>query len=440
MKRNKMISSLLALTIATGLVGCGGQGADTTTTQDETTGKESVAEQSNGTKEEILMWGSMSGDDAEYVNQMLEKYNASQDKYNVTYSVQDSMEQKLLTAIAGKEVPDIVMWDRFTTSTYAAKGAFMPLDGLITEHNVDMSQFYEPTVKEMTGTDGAIYGLPFTVDARVIFYNKDLLAGANIDAAQIRTWDDLKKAAIATTVKDSKGNITQAGFALSDPGLFNNWILQAGGKMIDTEKVPAVTSYHSDAGLAVLNYWDEFLNTEKVYELGFDDSYGGSGFKAGKAAMCFDGPWALSGLEESGINYGAIEQPEGPGGVKSAIMGGYGLVIPTGAKKPEAAFDFMKWWTTQAENGVEFARISGNLPANKNAAADPYFMEDEVLSVFSKTMGYAETRVQVPGYSDVEGLALRPQLELFVAGEISAEEALSKAQEQGDKILAEAAE
>ena len=189
----------------------------------------------------------------------------------------------------------------------------------------------------------------------------------------------------------------------------------------------------------MLNYWDELLNQEKVYELGFEDGFGGNGFKAGKVAICFNGPWALKSLDESGISYGVLEQPEGPGGVRSAIMGGFGLVIPSKAKNPDAAWDFIKWWTTQPENGVEFAKLSANLPANKNAAADDYFMNDEILSVFSRTMLYATTRMPVPGYSDVEGLALRPQLDLFVGGTLSAEEALATAQKQGDKILAEAA-
>ena len=120
-------------------------------------------------------------------------------------------------------------------------------------------------------------------------------------------------------------------------------------------------------------------------------------------------------------------------------MGGFGLVIPSKAKNPDAAWDFIKWWTTQPENGVEFAKLSANLPANKNAAADDYFMNDEILSVFSRTMLYATTRMPVPGYSDVEGLALWPQLDLFVGGTLSAEEVLATAQKQGDKILAEAA-
>ena len=66
-------------------------------------------------------------------------------------------------------------------------------------------------------------------------------------------------------------------------------------------------------------------------------------------------------------------------------------------------------------------------------------MDDEILKVFSETMLYAHIRSKVSGYSDVEGLALIPQLQKYVAGEISAEEALSAAQSQGDQILADAA-
>ena len=40
----------------------------------------------------------------------------------------------------------------------------------------------------------------------------------------------------------------------------------------------------------------------------------------------------------------------------------------------------------------------------------------------------------------MEGLALIPQLQKFMAGEIDAAEALKNAQSQGDSILAEAAQ
>lgn len=428
----KAAALFLAVSMAVGMLsGCSSEGkkdAEGTITGDKTTGDKTT---------EITMWGSWGGDQVGQLDKQLEAYNKSQSKYHITYAVQDGMEQKLLTAIVSNEAPDVVLWDRFNTSVYAPKGAFTQLDDYVKQDNIDMSQFYGPATEELT-YDGKLYGIPLTVDSRIIFYNKDMFSEAGIDPASITNWDSLRDAAIKLTKREN-GKLEQSGFSLKDVGLFNNWIQQAGGKMIDDSSSPAKTAFNSEAGLTVLKYWNQLLNEDKVYDLGFEDAFGGDGFKAGKVAMTFNGPWTLGGYKEADINFGVIGQPEGPTGTKSAMMGGFGLIIPDKAKNADGAWDFIKWWTTQPANGVEFAKISGNLPANKEAANDPYFMDDEVLKVFSETMLYAGIRSKVPGYSDVEGLGLIPQLQKYVAGEISAEEALANAGKQGDTILAEAA-
>jgi len=393
---------------------------------------------SNAETVELTMWGTWGGDQVAQLEAQLEAYNASQDKIHITYAVQDGMEQKLLTAIASNEVPDVVLWDRFNTSVYAPKGAFTQLDDLVAnDDSIDMSDFYEPAVDELT-YDGKLYGIPLTVDTRILFYNKDMFEEAGVDPESITDWDSLREAAIKLTIREN-GKLVQAGFSLKDTGLFNNWIVQAGGRMINNDTTPPTTDFNTQAGLDVLAYWDQLQNVDKVYDLGFEDGYGGDGFKAGKVAITFNGPWTLESYREADINFGVIGQPAGPSGNQSAMMGGFGLIIPNKAKNTEAAWEFIKWWTTQPENGVEFAKISGNLPASKEAAKDPYFVEDEILQVFTAAMDYAGIRSKVPGYSDVEGLALIPQLQKFVAGEITAEKALSEAQTQGDAILSKAA-
>ena len=75
------------------------------------------------------------------------------------------------------------------------------------------------------------------------------------------------------------------------------------------------------------------------------------------------------------------------------------------------------------------------VPANKAAAEDPYFADDDVFEVFTEAYTYAGIRSKVLGYSDVEGLALIPQLQKYVAGEISAEEALANAQSQSSATV-----
>lgn len=443
MKKKALALTMAALTAAGMIAGCGSAPAAATpesaeggaaAQQQEEQGQAAVS----GEVVELTMWGGWSGDQIAQLEEQLEGFNSSQDRIRITYMAQDTMEQKLLTAIASNEVPDIVLWDRFNTSVYAPKGALMPLDEYVERDGVDLGQFYEPAVEELQSGD-ALYGIPLTVDTRVIFYNKDLLEEAGVDPASITDWDSLEEAAVKLTKWDGS-TMVQAGFSLKDAGLFNNWIAQAGGQMIDDSTNPPVTAFNSDAGLEVLDYWDKLLNEDKVYQLGFEDGLGGDGFKAGKVALTFNGPWVLEQYKEAGLNFGVIGQPEGPSGQKHAMMGGFGLAIPNGAKHPEEAWEFIKWWTMEPENGVEFCKISGNMPANKQAAEDPYFADDEVFKVFNEAYGYAGIRSKAFGYSDVEGLALIPQLQRFMAGEIDAQEALSTAQSQGDAILAEAAQ
>ncbi|MCI8929087.1 MAG: ABC transporter substrate-binding protein [Lachnospiraceae bacterium] len=455
MKRKLLAGLLVAALSVAALTGCGGNageaskgsGSDTGGTSsgevkenDSAEGAQAADESVAGSGDviELTMWGSWGGDQVGQLEKQLENFNTSQSQYHVTYAVQDSMEQKLLTAIASNEVPDIVLWDRFNTGVYAPKGALASLDDYIAKDNIDMSQFYAPAVDELT-SGGVVYGIPLTVDSRILFYNKDMLEEAGVDPASITDWDSLREAAIKLTKWDGD-MLVQSGFSLKDVGLFNNWIGQAGGKMIDDSTNPPTVAFNTEAGLKVLEYWNQLLNEDKVYQLGFEDGFGGDGFKAGKVAITFNGPWTLESYKEAGLNFGVIEQPEGYNGEKSAMMGGFGLIIPNGAKNADAAWEFIKWWTMQPENGVEFCKISGNLPANVNAAKDPYFMDDEILKVFSETMEYAGIRSKVFGYSDLEGLALIPQLQKYVAGEITAQEALDNAEKQGNQILSDAAQ
>lgn len=380
-------------------------------------------------RETITFWGSWSGSQVDQLNELIDQYNKSQDSYKVTYRVQNNVEEKLLTGMAGGEIPDVVLWDRVNTSMYAEKNALLNLDDLIAKDKVDLSSFYEETVKEMQ-YDGKQFGMPLLVDNRSLFYNKKLLDEAGVEPPT--TWAELLDVAKKTTKWDGN-KLVQAGFSLDDVGLFNMWLQQAGGTMLTEDNTK--TAFNSQAGAEVLDFWNQLLEA-KVYQQGFSD--GSDAFAAGKVALAYNGPWALADYDKvDGLDYGVVPPVSGPNGDKGALTGGFGLVIPKAAKNKEAAWDFIKWWTTNPEVGIEFAKISNWLPANKEAAQDSYFMDNEKYKAFVETMDFANIRPTVPGYSDLEKLAVNPQLENFISGRTSAEEALSNAQTQGDKILKE---
>ncbi|WP_423919668.1 ABC transporter substrate-binding protein [Frigoribacterium sp. 2-23] len=383
---------------------------------------------SNGA-EKVVMWGSWSGDQVGQLQEQADAFNASQDEYEVSYVAQELVEEKLLTALAGGEVPDVVLWDRYATSLYAPKGALTPIDDYVSKDSIDLDAFYQPAVGEMK-VDDQLYGLPLLVDNRSIFYNKTQLAEAGLTPPT--TWDELKTDAIALTQKNG-GKLSRAGFDLSDPGLFNQYLAQAGGSLLNADETK--TAFNSPEGLEVLDFWKSLMDAG-VYTQGFGD--GATPFAEGTMSMTYDGPWALSTLDKvDGLDYGVTPPVAGPNGDKGAYMGGFGLVIPKGAKHADGAWEFMKWWATQPENGVNFGKIAGWIPANIEAANDPYFTEDPHYAAFIETLEYAKVRPSVKGFSDVEGKALIPALEQFLGGELSAKQALDQAQKQGDQILAE---
>ncbi len=391
------------------------------------------------TPTELVMWGGWSGDSIAQFTQMLDAYNASQSKVHITYQYVDGLEQKLLTAIAGGDTCDVVLWDRFNTSTYAPKGALLALDDMVASDNVDMTKFFAPTVDELT-YDSKLYGLPTMVDARVLFCNIDMLQEAGVDYTAIKTWDDLEAAAVATTKRDDSGALTQSGYVMNDVGLFSAYLYQAGGKLIDDSTTPPTCAFNSEAGLAVLNFWDKMLNQDKVYETGFNEAYNNQAFIAGKAAMMVSGPWDLNNVLKAGINLGIVPCPGASGYEPASGMGGFGLAIPALAAHSREAMDFIEWWACSAENSLLFTKINGYLPANVDAAADPYIANDPHLSALFNAFQYGRIRPKTAGYSAMESQAMTPQWQLFVNGEISAQDALATAERQGNSILAESAE
>lgn len=375
---------------------------------------------------EVILWGGSSDEAAKPIFAIVDKFNASQDEYKAKYVIQKELEQKLLTGLASGQVPDVVIWDRWMTSLYAPKKAFVEMGPLLEKDNISTDDFYDQALRELTVND-KIYGLPFTVDNRSLFYNEELLDKAGVKPPT--NWDELLDVAVKTTQRSGK-TLKVSGFMLDDVGLFNMWIRQAGGRMISEDM--KTVAFNSPEGLSVLNFWRQMMD-EGVYELGFGK--GGMPFPAGQVAQTYTGPWSFTDFDKAkSLKYGVAEPPAGPKGDKAAGMGGHGLVLPAGSKNQDGGWAFIKWMADKA-NALEYGKISGQIPGNRTAANDDFFTKSPKYGAIIKAMDYATVRPEVKGYSDVEGKALIPELQKFMSKQVTAEQALAKAEELGNKIL-----
>jgi multiple sugar transport system substrate-binding protein len=376
----------------------------------------------------LTMWGSWSGDQAGQIQTQLDAFNAAQSDFEFHYVPQGALEEKMLTGIASGNVPDLVLWDRWQTAKYGRRGALQQIDSWAARDGVDLGDFYAEAVREMSVGEQT-FGLPLIVDTRAIFYNK-----AHLDEAGIRpptTWAELADAAEALTVRED-GRLKRAGFEIQDVGLFSMWLGQAGGRLLDPSQ--RYTAFDSPQGLEVLELWDDLLHERKVYELGFSD--GIDAFAQGVVSIKYDGPWNLPTWDAvDGLEYGVVPAVVGPRGDSGASMGGFGLVVPTDAPCPEGAWELMKWWAVDQENSLAFAEISKNIPANVEASRRAVDAVDDRFAPMVETIEVAKVRPPVPGYSDVETLALIPALQQVMSGTLGGPAALADAAAQGDRIL-----
>lgn len=431
-----LVSVILVISMLFALAGCGGNSSagDTASADKSTTPTTQTVE--NNKPVEITYWGDWAGEGQKQFETMMKAFNESQTNVVAKYVVTQDMVTKFLTAASSGQSPDIMFWDRWRTSLYAPKGVLHPIDEYMTKDNVKAEDFYTEAVRELT-YENKVYGLPLTVDCRALFYNKKLFAENGITTPPT-TWAELNEAAKKLTVWNGK-KLERSGMSMKDTGLFSMWIQQAGGQMLSDDGTK--TAFNSEAGLTVLNYWKKMVMEDKVYKVGFEDGLdkGTDAFATGKVAMTYSGPWMLSTYKNYGkdLEYGIVPPPAGPNGNKGAGVGGFGLVIPEGAKHKDEAWQLMKWWLTVPENAAMYGKTSLNIPGLKAATLDSFYSSDEQYKPFLETFEFAKIRPTVSGYSTMEEKALIPNLQLFLEGKQSAEDTLKKAQELGDKVLLE---
>jgi len=101
----------------------------------------------------------------------------------------NSIDQQVTTMIQNNQPPDVLNLNAF--SSYAKDGLLHPADEVLSPRT---REDFLPAFVRGGEYQGKLYGFPILSSARAFFYNKDLLARAEV-AAPPRTWDELVTAA-----------------------------------------------------------------------------------------------------------------------------------------------------------------------------------------------------------------------------------------------------
>lgn len=343
--------------------------------------------------------------------------------------------EKLLTAYVGDATPDVAQLGNTWVPEFAVLHAISPLDSLLNASPDLAPADFFPGIWDTNVIEGRLFGIPWYVDTRLLFYRTDLLARTGATRVP-GTWREWRQ--VMERLRDPR---QARSYPLLMP--LNEWAqpvllaLQAGSPILkDGGRYGAFTdsafrrAFHFYVGIFRDSLAPSVANTE-VANLYQD-------FARGAIASYITGPYNLDefrkrlpdSLQDDWMT-APMPGPDGPG---VSLAGGSSLVLFRRSEHPAEAWQLIRFLSEPSQQ-ARFFHLSGSLPARRDAWADSSLRNDPKVAAFRTQL---ERVVPTPKVAEWELIATRiaEAGERAVRGGVSEDRALATLEAQVNAILA----
>jgi multiple sugar transport system substrate-binding protein len=344
-------------------------------------------------------------------------------KVNVTPVDWGQAVTKLQTAIAGGTTPDVSQMGTDMMGQFGTNGTFQTVPA-----DIDPSGFFQ-SAWDTNKVDGAVVGVPWYVETRLLYYRKDIAEKAGITAPPA-TWDDLK--AMAKAMKEKGG--AKWGISLGT----KNWqeyfpfLWSNGGDVVDSSGKAAL---NSPQAVEALTFYESFFTeglTPKSVPEGFDIT---PAFVKGDNPMFFSGPWHLGLIKDAGGADFSSKWAIAPMPKKvtaTSFVGGSNMVVFKGTKNPDAAWAFVKFVSDPKTQALWYKTVT-DLPAVQSAWQDPDVASDPNVKLFGDQLKDTKAQPVSASWSELSS-AINDVLEKMTTGGLDPKAAADEMQQQAETI------
>jgi N,N'-diacetylchitobiose transport system substrate-binding protein len=362
------------------------------------------------------------------------EFQAAHAGVKVTYAKQqwNGIQEKLTTALASNNPPDVIELGNTQTAKFASSGALADLSGKVSDLG---GQNWLKALTESGAWEGKQFGVPFYAANRVVIYRTDLFKKAGVKApTSLDEW-------IAAGRKLATANGSNRRFMpLYLPG--QNWyflsslIWDRGGDLAvkegDTWKGTLGTA-QAQAGIADYQKLFESLSkapadTDEATPQQFEV------MAKGNVGMMIGLPWELNsavgaakGLKSK---LGAFPIPSHtPGQTAPVFLGGSNLAVAAGSKQQDLAYEWLKLLASEKYQ-TRLAKENGVLP-NSSALAGTTLGDDPVLGAMAKGAENGRITPNDPTWAAVEAAPnpIKDMMTKILSGKASAADAATEADE-----------
>ncbi|HEX6479068.1 MAG TPA: sugar ABC transporter substrate-binding protein [Ktedonobacteraceae bacterium] len=329
---------------------------------------------------------------------------------------------KLLTAVEGNQTPDVSQMGTTWMAEFAKAGA---LD--TAPSSINQNDFF-PSAWNTAVYNGKVYGVPWYVDTRVLFYRTDIAQKAGITSPP-QNWQQLL--ADAQAMKQKGGS--KYGISLQS----NDWqelipfIWQAGGHVYSNGQF----TFNSPQVVQALSYYQQFFNqglTPMTVPQNFDVA---QAFVSGQMPMFISGPWEISLIQQEGGSamngkWALSTLPQNV--TNTSFAGGADMVVFKNSPNRAAAWKFVQY-VTQPDVQQKWYSTVSDLPAVKAAWNTGTLATDKNLTVFHDQLNNTQGPPTIVNWEQVATL-IDNDMQQVMLGKTTPQQAAQDMQQKAQSI------
>ncbi|WP_225638052.1 extracellular solute-binding protein [Streptomyces solaniscabiei] len=260
-----------------------------------------------------------------------------------------------------KSAPDVIEYGNTDTAGYVKDGG---LADVTEEFGAwDEAKDTDPTARQSVSVDGKVYGAPYFVGVRALYYRTDVFEELNLEAPT--SLDEL--ASTAKTIRAAKPGLY--GIAVGGAYTYGAmpFIWANGGELATGKGGSYASAIDSAAARKGIEAYTSLFGADncpaaKCAGMGGNDTV--TAFASGKAAMAIGGDFSHQAVEAGKVKgkYAVVPLPGvKPGSIAPAFAGGNNLGVLRSTSHRTLAVDLMKRLASKEAQGELFDAM-GFLP------------------------------------------------------------------------------
>lgn len=390
---------------------------------------------------EVRFWAL--GREGEVVKEMVRDFEKEHPeiKVRVQQIPWSAAHEKLLTAHVGDVTPDVAQIGNTWVPEFVALHALEPLTSHIAASKTVAAQSYFPGIWETNVLSDTVWGVPWYVDTRLMYYRKDLLEQAGWKKPPT-TWADWRAAMEKIRSTAKRGPAGEQNWSAFIPT--NEWNLpiilglQSGSTLLrdgDGRGAFRDPDFHRAFEFYVALYRDGFapkFGSNDVANLYQE-------FAKGRFVFYVSGPWQIGEFKNrlpANIQgaWGTAAMPGPKTGVPGvSLAGGASLVVFKKSRQKTAAWQLVEF-LSRPEQQVRFYELTGDLPARTEAWKSSRLANDTLSLAFYTQLLHVLPTPKVPEWELIAQRVI-DHAETVVRGNTSVEDALAALDKDVDNIL-----